>query len=147
MREDAFELYGFATEAEERLFRLLIKVPRVGAKMALNLIGSLGAGPAARSIADGDDKALAKVKGVGVKLAQTLVASATIPPTSFSSSTPATRYPPSPGTRPLTSTTSPEPSSRSATPSTTPSVPPRTPAPPCRTATTTAASCASPSQP
>jgi Holliday junction DNA helicase RuvA len=72
-REGAWDLYGFAERSERDLFDLLIGVTGVGPKVALNLIGALGADRVAANIAAQDARALMVVSGVGQKLAQRLV--------------------------------------------------------------------------
>ena len=78
VREDAFDLFGFASPAEEQLFRQLIKATGVGPKLALGLISSLGAAEVARAIVAEDIKALSAAKGVGAKSAKTLCTAVTI---------------------------------------------------------------------
>ena len=68
VREDAMELFGFATLEERDLFRLLIGVSGVGAKVALSLLSSMPPDRLLLAIAASDQKAL-KAPGVGAKLA------------------------------------------------------------------------------
>ena len=70
IREDAFELYGFATEAEQGWFRLLRSVQGVGAKVALAILSTLAADELQRAIGQGDKAMVARTPGVGPKLAQ-----------------------------------------------------------------------------
>ena len=60
VREDAMELYGFATAEELRLFQQLISVSGVGPKAALSII-------------TGDEKALTCAQGIGKKIAQRVI--------------------------------------------------------------------------
>lgn len=69
VREDAITLYGFAQEIEREWFRLLITVQGVGARVALAILGILGAEGAARAVALQDKAAFARTPGVGPKLA------------------------------------------------------------------------------
>ncbi|MBL8702359.1 MAG: Holliday junction branch migration protein RuvA [Alphaproteobacteria bacterium] len=69
VREDAIDLYGFATAAERDWFRLLTTVQGVGAKVALSLQSALAPGELARAIALGDRTMLTRAEGVGPKLA------------------------------------------------------------------------------
>lgn len=80
VREDALELYGFATPSERDLFRLLTKVTGVGPRMAVTILRDLGAAGAATALADQDIAALSKVSGIGPKKAASIVAGVTIPP-------------------------------------------------------------------
>jgi Holliday junction DNA helicase RuvA len=74
VREDHIHLYGFADATERDWFRLLITVQGVGAKLALAVLGVLGADELSRSIAAGDRASLARAPGVGQKLAGRIVA-------------------------------------------------------------------------
>jgi Holliday junction DNA helicase RuvA len=73
VREDAQILYGFATADERSLFRTLLKVNRVGAKMALGVLSALTVSDFRRCVEYEDTKTLSKVPGVGLKTAQRLV--------------------------------------------------------------------------
>jgi holliday junction DNA helicase RuvA len=72
-REDTLELFGFASELERRVFRLLVTVPNVGPKTAIGVLGALPLGELARSIASRDLGRLGKVPGIGKKTAERLV--------------------------------------------------------------------------
>ncbi|MDX2102764.1 MAG: Holliday junction branch migration protein RuvA [Alphaproteobacteria bacterium] len=74
VREDRIALYGFASEAERAWFRLMQTVQGVGAKVALNILSVLAPDQLARAIAAGDRAAVQRADGVGLKLAQRLVA-------------------------------------------------------------------------
>jgi Holliday junction DNA helicase RuvA len=73
VREDAWVLYGFATEQERATFQKLLSVSGVGAATARILLSSLTAGDLARIVANADSKALEKVKGIGAKSAQRII--------------------------------------------------------------------------
>jgi holliday junction DNA helicase RuvA len=74
VREDAFNLYGFATEEEKIWFSLLTqKVNGVGAKMAISILSSLTPKDLAIAIASKDKAVLRKASGVGPKLAERIV--------------------------------------------------------------------------
>ncbi|GAB6043712.1 Holliday junction branch migration protein RuvA [Endothiovibrio diazotrophicus] len=73
VREDAHTLFAFATPAERTLFRSLIKVSGVGAKMALAILSGIGTDDFVRSVRDGDATALTRAPGVGKKTAERLV--------------------------------------------------------------------------
>ena len=70
VREDDEILFGFATETEKELFLKLTGVSGVGPKIALALLSGAGLGELATSIAAGDAKRLAAIKGVGKKTAE-----------------------------------------------------------------------------
>lgn len=73
VREDAIQLFGFATDIERRFFRALIKISGVGAKMALTILSGVTAETFARYVQNDDSKALTKLPGVGAKTAQRLI--------------------------------------------------------------------------
>jgi len=73
VREDAHLLFGFASESERRLFRALIKVNGVGAKLALTILSGISADEFARSVQDNDTAALVRLPGVGKKTAERLI--------------------------------------------------------------------------
>ena len=73
VREDAQILYGFATDGERALFRTLLKVNRVGAKMALGVLSAMTAGDFRRCVEYEDAATLSKVPGIGKKTADRLI--------------------------------------------------------------------------
>lgn len=73
VREDAQILYGFATDDERALFRTLLKVNRVGAKMALGVLSAMSASDFRRCVEFEDASALSKIPGVGKKTAERLI--------------------------------------------------------------------------
>lgn len=73
VREDAHLLFGFATEEERRLFRTLIKVNGVGAKLALTILSGIEADEFALCVRDGDSARLTRLPGVGKKTADRLI--------------------------------------------------------------------------
>jgi Holliday junction DNA helicase RuvA len=73
VRDDAHVLYGFATEAERRLFRALIKISGVGAKMALAVLSGIGTDEFAQCVERGDTATLTRLPGVGKKTAERLI--------------------------------------------------------------------------
>jgi Holliday junction DNA helicase RuvA len=73
VRQDAIELFGFATEDEESVFRALIDVKGVGPRAAQNILSGIEAKDLAASVAQGDVARLTKVPGVGKKTAERLV--------------------------------------------------------------------------
>ncbi|WP_428239879.1 Holliday junction branch migration protein RuvA [Gynuella sp.] len=73
VREDAHQLYGFATQKERELFRKLIKTNGVGPKMALAILSGIDFDSLVSAVMDGDVSALVKIPGVGKKTAERLV--------------------------------------------------------------------------
>jgi Holliday junction DNA helicase RuvA len=73
VRDDAIDLYGFATRAERDAFRLLIGLPSVGPKTALGVLSALPLPELARAIERKDLGRLTAVSGVGKKTAERLI--------------------------------------------------------------------------
>lgn len=73
VREDALDLYGFASMQELDCFKLLISVSGIGPKAALAILSELTPDKLALCIATGDSKALTKAQGVGKKIAERAV--------------------------------------------------------------------------
>lgn len=73
VREDAQILYGFASEHEKLLFRTLLKVSGVGAKMALSILSAMSVSDFARCVQHEDTARLVKIPGVGKKTAERLI--------------------------------------------------------------------------
>jgi Holliday junction DNA helicase RuvA len=73
VREDAHILFGFATEAERRLFRGLLKVAGVGPRTALGILSGVSSEAFAQAVKDKDTAALMRVPGVGRKTAERLI--------------------------------------------------------------------------
>jgi Holliday junction DNA helicase RuvA len=73
VRQDAIELFGFATEDEEAVFRALIEVKGVGPRAAQNILSGIEAKDLAAAVAHGNVARLTKVPGVGKKTAERLV--------------------------------------------------------------------------
>ncbi len=73
VREDAQTLYGFATEEERALFRLLLKISGVGAKMGLAVLSSMSVDGFRRCVEYEDAASLVKVPGIGKKTAERLI--------------------------------------------------------------------------
>ena len=73
VREDAMDLYGFASAEELKLFQQLISVSGVGPKAALNILSAGTPANLALAIITGDEKSLTAAAGVGKKLAQRII--------------------------------------------------------------------------
>ncbi|MBO4368382.1 MAG: Holliday junction branch migration protein RuvA [Clostridia bacterium] len=73
VREDAVDLFGFATREEKRMFERLRSVSGVGPKSALQILSTLGTQGVSIALAAGDAAAIARAPGVGKKTAQRLI--------------------------------------------------------------------------
>ena len=73
VRDDALQLFGFASNEEESVFRELISVKNVGPRAAQNILSGIEARELARAVAEEDVARLTKVPGVGKKTAERLV--------------------------------------------------------------------------
>jgi len=74
VREDAHVLYGFMSDAERGLFRMLIhNVSGIGPKIALNILSGMNVTAFRGAVANGDVKALSQISGVGKKTAERIV--------------------------------------------------------------------------
>ena len=73
VREDAMELFGFATREERAMFERLRAVSGVGPKMAMQVLSALSLRDLSIALAAGDATALTRVPGIGKKTAQRLV--------------------------------------------------------------------------
>ena len=70
VKEDAMELFGFATQEEKRMFSRLLAVSGIGPKVALSILGSMPLRDLTLAIVTGDITALSRAPGVGKKTAQ-----------------------------------------------------------------------------
>ena len=73
VREDAQILYGFHTEEERVLFRALLKVSGIGAKIALGVLSAMSVTDFQRCVEFEDSSALVKIPGIGKKTAERLI--------------------------------------------------------------------------
>ncbi len=73
VREDAFDLYGFATAGEKRCFEMLISVSGVGPKVAIAILSSNTPERVCTAIMSDDERALTAAPGVGKRLAQRII--------------------------------------------------------------------------
>lgn len=73
VREDAMELFGFATKTEREMFKKLCTVTGVGAKTALGILSALPMRDLSIAIVTGDVAALSRAPGIGKKTAQRIV--------------------------------------------------------------------------
>ncbi len=70
VREDAIQLFGFASSLEKELFLLLLKANRVGPKLAQSILSGMEPARLLRLLREADAKGLRKAPGVGPKLAE-----------------------------------------------------------------------------
>ncbi len=73
VREDAHVLFGFHTEGERRLFRELIRVSKIGPKVALAVLSGISVADFAACVEEGDSTRLTRVPGIGKKTADRLI--------------------------------------------------------------------------
>jgi len=73
VKEDAQQLYGFATPAEREIFRLLISVSGIGTNTARTMLSSLSPKQVREGIASEDVALIQSVKGIGLKTAQRVI--------------------------------------------------------------------------
>ena len=73
VREDAVELFGFATQSELHSFKLLLGVSGVGPKAALSILSANTPANLAMAVVMGDEKALTAAPGIGKKIAQRII--------------------------------------------------------------------------
>jgi Holliday junction DNA helicase RuvA len=73
VRDDAHVLYGFASEAERSLFRHLIRVNGIGARLAITILSGVSPDAFVRCIREDDATTLTRLPGIGKKTAQRLL--------------------------------------------------------------------------
>ena len=73
VREDAMELFGFATKLEREMFKKLCTVTGVGAKTALGVLSALPLRDLSIAIVTGDINALSRAPGIGKKTAKRII--------------------------------------------------------------------------
>lgn len=73
VREDAMQLYGFATAAERNLFELLTSVSGVGPKVALAVLSGMSTSEVESSLVAADHASFQKIPGIGKRTAERLV--------------------------------------------------------------------------
>jgi Holliday junction DNA helicase RuvA len=73
VREDDISLYGFSSEEERTLFKLLLSVSGIGSKTALTVLSSLPVGNFCTAVANSEVKIISKINGIGKKTAERLV--------------------------------------------------------------------------
>jgi len=71
--DTAHTLYGFASEAERTLFRQLLKISGIGAKLALTILSGASGAELTQYVADRDTAALTRLPGIGKKTAERII--------------------------------------------------------------------------
>jgi len=73
IKDDAHTLYGFSSDSERRLFRQLLKISGIGAKLALTILSGASSEELARYVARNDAAALTRLPGIGKKTAERII--------------------------------------------------------------------------
>lgn len=73
IREDAHQLFGFATKKERELFMLLISVSGIGANTARMVLSSMSPNELCHCISTGNERMIKSIKGIGLKTAQRII--------------------------------------------------------------------------
>lgn len=73
VREDAHQLYGFATESERALFRQLLRISGVGARTALSVLSGMSVADVKQAVSEQDSARFTRVPGIGKKTAERLL--------------------------------------------------------------------------
>ncbi len=71
--QDSQTLYGFASSSEREVFRKLLKISGIGARLALTILSGASAAELARFVATGDVAALTRLPGIGRKTAERII--------------------------------------------------------------------------
>jgi len=73
IKDDSHTLYGFSNEAERTLFRQLLKISGIGAKLALTILSGASGEELARYVAERDSASLTRLPGIGKKTAERII--------------------------------------------------------------------------
>jgi Holliday junction DNA helicase RuvA len=73
IKDDSHTLYGFSGEAQRTVFRQLLKISGIGAKLALTILSGASSEELARYVAEGDTAALTRLPGIGKKTAERII--------------------------------------------------------------------------
>lgn len=73
IKEDGHSLFGFASESQRRLFRQLLKISGIGAKLALTILSGASPDELARFVSTGDSASLTRLPGIGKKTAERII--------------------------------------------------------------------------
>ncbi len=73
VKDDGHNLFGFASESQRTLFRQLLKISGIGAKLALAILSGTTPDELARFVSEGDSAALTRLPGIGKKTAERII--------------------------------------------------------------------------
>ncbi|HET6564803.1 MAG TPA: Holliday junction branch migration protein RuvA [Xanthomonadales bacterium] len=73
IKDDGHSLFGFANEGQRTLFRQLLKISGIGAKLALTILSGASPDELARYVAEGDSASLTRLPGIGKKTAERII--------------------------------------------------------------------------
>jgi Holliday junction DNA helicase RuvA len=73
IKDDSHTLFGFSSESQRTLFRQLLKISGIGAKLALTILSGVSADELARYVADNDIASLTRLPGIGKKTAERII--------------------------------------------------------------------------
>ncbi|MDZ4731125.1 MAG: Holliday junction branch migration protein RuvA [Xanthomonadales bacterium] len=73
IKDDGHSLFGFANEGQRTLFRQLLKISGIGAKLALTILSGASPNELARFVAEGDSASLTRLPGIGKKTAERII--------------------------------------------------------------------------
>jgi len=73
IKDDAHTLYGFSSESQRTLFRKLLKISGIGAKLALTILSGATGDELARYVAEADTASLTRLPGIGKKTAERII--------------------------------------------------------------------------
>ena len=73
IKDDSHTLYGFSSETQRTLFRQLLKISGIGAKLALTILSGVSGDELARYVADNDTASLTRLPGIGKKTAERII--------------------------------------------------------------------------
>ncbi len=73
VKDDSHTLYGFSSEAQRTLFRQLLKISGIGAKLALTILSGASGEELARYVAERDAASLTRLPGIGKKTAERII--------------------------------------------------------------------------
>ena len=73
IKDDSHTLYGFSSEGERTLFRQLLKISGIGAKLALTILSGASGDELARYVAERDSASLTRLPGIGKKTAERII--------------------------------------------------------------------------
>jgi len=73
IKDDSHTLYGFSSDSQRALFRKLLKISGIGAKLALTILSGVSGDELARYVAENDTASLVRLPGIGKKTAERII--------------------------------------------------------------------------